>query len=86
MAADQNDRARMYKDYLRSVIDNPYFVGAHWFQYIDSPVSGRAHDGENYNVGFVTNTDVPYSPMVKAAKEINSELYPRRFGSNHKNK
>ncbi|MFD1315177.1 beta-agarase [Namhaeicola litoreus] len=80
-AADHNDRARMYKEYLNSVIDNPYFVGAHWFQYIDSPVSGRAHDGENYNVGFVTNTDVPYPSMVKAAKEINSELYARRFNS-----
>ena len=79
-AADHQDRARMYKDYLNSVIDNPYFVGAHWFQYIDSPVSGRAHDGENYNVGFVTNTDVPYPSMVKAAKEINSNLYKRRYG------
>ena len=80
IASDQEDRAKMYKNYMRTVIDNPYFVGAHWFQYLDSPTSGRAHDGENYNVGFVKITDVPYAPMVQAAKEINKNLYKRRFG------
>ncbi|WP_440875078.1 beta-galactosidase [Thalassotalea sp. PLHSN55] len=80
LASDQNDRARMYKEYMRMVVDNPYFVGAHWFQYLDSPLTGRAYDGENYNTGFVTITDVPYKTMVDAAKEINEELYPRRFG------
>ncbi|WP_375277467.1 beta-galactosidase [Alteromonas australica] len=78
-AATQEDRAQMYKDYMHSVIDNPYFVGAHWFQYMDSPITGRAYDGENYNVGFVNVTDTPYAPMIKAAQEINSEMYPRRF-------
>jgi len=80
IASDQEDRAKMYKKYMDTVIDNDYFVGAHWFQYLDSPTSGRAHDGENYNVGFVRITDVPYAPMVKATKEINSEMYPRRYG------
>lgn len=79
-AADQGDRARMFKKYMRTVIDNPYFVGAHWFQYIDSPLTGRAYDGENYNVGFVSVADEPYPDMVEAAKEINAELYTRRFG------
>ena len=80
IAADQEDRAKMYKKYMHTVIDNPYFVGAHWFQYLDSPTSGRAHDGENYNVGFVRITDVPYEPMVRTAKEVTGEMYPRRFG------
>ena len=79
--AGQEDRARMYKEYMESVIDNPYFVGAHWFQYMDSPLTGRAHDGENYNVGFVSVTDVPYAAMIKTAKELHRELYNRRFGS-----
>jgi len=78
-AADLVDRAKMYKKYMHTVLENPYFVGAHWFQYIDSPVSGRAHDGENYNVGFVRNTDTPYPNMVKTAKEINTTLYKKRF-------
>lgn len=80
-AADQNDRARMYTEYMESVLKNPYFVGAHWFQYIDSPLSGRAHDGENYNVGFVSIADVPYPEMVEAAKELNSSLYSDKYGN-----
>tara|TARA_R110002049_G_scaffold5422_3_gene37576 strand:+ start:604 stop:2967 length:2364 start_codon:yes stop_codon:yes gene_type:complete len=84
--ANQEDRANMFKDYAYSAIDNPYFVGVHWFQYLDSPISGRAHDGENYNVGFVSNTDIPYPEMVKAAKEINSSLYTRRFGEQYNSK
>jgi hypothetical protein len=79
LASDQQDRGEMYKDYMNSVIDNPYFVGAHWFQYIDSPSTGRAYDGENYNVGFISVTDTPYPHMVEAAKEINSNMYQRRF-------
>lgn len=80
-AASQADRAAMFTEYLHSVIDNPYFVGAHWFQYIDSPLTGRAYDGENYNIGFVSVTDTPYKELVAAAKAVNSTLYPRRFGS-----
>ena len=80
-AADQEDRARLYQEYMHTVIDNPYFVGAHWFQYVDSPITGRALDGENYNVGFVSVADVPYAPMVEAAIELHSELYPRRYGN-----
>jgi agarase len=78
-AQSQADRGVMYQDYMRSVIDNKYFVGAHWFQYIDSPLTGRAYDGENYNVGFVSVTDQPYTELVEAAKKINRELYTRRF-------
>ena len=80
-AANQEDRAKMWSDYAYSTIDNPYLVGAHWFQYLDSPLTGRAHDGENYNVGFVSNTDIPYPPMIKKAKEVNSGLYKRRFNN-----
>ncbi|SET37905.1 beta-galactosidase [Thalassotalea agarivorans] len=78
-AADQADRAKMYKDYMHSVIDNDYFVGAHWFQYMDSPITGRAYDGENYNVGFISVTDQPYKPIVQAASEVNEAMYNRRF-------
>ncbi|MCM2678476.1 beta-galactosidase [Echinimonas agarilytica] len=78
-ASDQEDRGRMFVDYMNSVVDNPYFVGAHWFQYIDSPITGRAYDGENYNVGFISVTDTPYRPMVEAAKEVNTNLYKRRY-------
>ncbi|GLT15351.1 beta-galactosidase [Vibrio algivorus] len=78
-ADNQKERGEMYQAYMNSVIDNPYFVGAHWFQYIDSPITGRSYDGENYNVGFVSITDTPYEDMVKAAKDVHNSLYKRRF-------
>ncbi len=78
-AANQKDRAKMYKEYMQSVLSKPYMVGAHWFQYIDEPISGRAFDGENANIGFVTVTDIPYPELVSAVKEVTSTMYQDRL-------
>lgn len=64
---------------MDSVSGHDNFVGAHWFQYLDSPISGRAFDGESYNVGFVNVADIPYPEMVNMAKDFNTTLYPERF-------
>ncbi|MDW8206277.1 MAG: beta-galactosidase [Chloroherpetonaceae bacterium] len=77
-AADQKERAAMYRDYVRSVVDHPAFVGCHWFQLTDEPLTGRALDGENYNIGFLTVTDTPYPEMVAAARAVHREIYTRR--------
>ncbi len=74
----QQARAAMYKQYLESVEDLPAFVGCQWFQYYDEPLTGRAGDGENYNIGFVSVTDTPYREMVESAKAVSSEVYQRR--------
>lgn len=79
-ASDQADRARMYKAYMQSVLEKPYMVGAHWFQYIDEPISGRAFDGENANIGFVTVADIPYPELINAVKEVTSTMYQNRYG------
>lgn len=78
-ASDQADRARMYTQYMETVLSKPYMVGAHWFQYIDEPITGRAHDGENANIGMVTVADVPYPELVSAMKAFNKKLYQSRF-------
>ena len=80
-ARDQNERAASYQAYVRSVIDHPTFVGCHWFQFVDQPLTGRVHDGENYNIGFLTVTDTPYPEMVAAAKAVHAEAYRRRAGN-----
>ncbi len=79
-AANQKDRGVKYSAYMQSVIENPHFVGAHWFQYIDSPTAGRAVDGENYNSGFISVTDHPYEELIDAVRRVNRNLYPARFG------
>lgn len=78
-APNQEARARMYREYIQSVVDHPAFVGAHWFQYKDEPLTGRTLDGENYNIGFVTVTDTPYPELVAAARAAHAEAYARRF-------
>ena len=78
-ASNQADRARMYTEYMESVISKPYMVGAHWFQYIDEPVTGRAHDGENANIGLVTVADIPYPELIQAMSTFNNTLYEKKF-------
>jgi len=73
------ERGESYKEYIKSILNSPYFVGAHWFQYMDQPLTGRAWDGENYNAGFVDTTDEPYTDLVNAAKEIHKNVYDYKF-------
>lgn len=79
--ADQNARAQAYQTYIRSVVDNPKFVGAHWFQYADQPTLGRPSNGENGNVGFVSNVDTPFPELIAAARQVHGEMYTRRWGA-----
>ena len=75
---DQAERAQCYTDYVRAVADCPAFVGCHWFQFVDEPITGRWFDGENYNIGFLDVTDTPYPELVAAARKVHSEIYRRR--------
>jgi len=75
---DQRERAQCYIAYVRAVADCPTFVGCHWFQFVDEPVTGRWFDGENYNIGFVTVVDSPYPELVEAARQVHAEVYSRR--------
>lgn len=79
-APNQAARAAMYEDYVGSVLRHPAFVGCHWFQYADEPLTGRAWDGENYNIGMVSVTDTPYPEMIEAAKHIHRDGYLIRAG------
>jgi|GEM_PF-2599507 len=49
-------------------------------QYVDEPLTGRAYDGENYNIGFLTVTDTPYPELVAAARAIHRQAYQQRSG------
>ena len=74
---DQDDRAAHYRAYVESALDHPRFIGTHWFQWQDQPLTGRG-DGENYQIGFLTVADTPYPELVRAAREVASEMYLRR--------
>jgi hypothetical protein len=77
--ANQTARAAAFISYVRSVLAIPAFVGCHYFQYNDEPVTGRSMDGENYGIGFTSVVDSPYPEMVKSARIIGNELYERAW-------
>ena len=79
MVKDQAERGVAYQYYLERAAALPPIVGAHWFQMVDQPVTGR-FDGENYNLGFVSQLDIPYSEMVSFAKAAHRRLYAVHAG------
>src|SRR5262249_13158414 len=78
--ANQEERGAGYRFFTEKIAQAPYFVGAHYFQYIDEPITGRNPDRENSFNGFVRVTDVPYQEIVQAAKETNWRLYKIHAG------
>ena len=72
---NQAQRVASFKQYVRSAIDHPQIVGAHWFQLLDEPTSGRPLDAENHQIGFLSITDTPYADMVEAARENARKMY-----------
>lgn len=78
--ADQNERAKAYGDFVLGAARHPLFVGVHWFQWMDQPLTGRALDGENYQIGFVDVADTPYSEMIETSRRVAGEIYKVRSG------
>ena len=72
-AMNQAERAIAYRSYVEQCAAHPALVGAHWFQWLDQPATGR-NDGENYNIGFIDVADQPYAEMVAAARLTHERL------------
>jgi len=77
-AADAGNQAEVVQAYLSDALGHPNFVGAHWFQWADQPVTGRP-DGENFGVGLVTLVDRPVKTLNDALRKVSRELYDDRF-------
>ncbi|MBB6429187.1 beta-agarase [Algisphaera agarilytica] len=78
-ATDQTHRGERFVEYIRSGLENPQIVGAHWFQYIDQSPAGRP-DGENWNVGIVSLTDYPHAGLIEGMRDIGYRMYDVRAG------
>lgn len=72
----QDERAGAYDGYMRHLLERPYIVGAHWFEYVDEPATGR-FDGENSNWGIVNVDDEEYAELAAAMQRIDADLYRR---------
>jgi hypothetical protein len=66
-------RGRFYNAFLNAASRDTRVVGAHWFEYLDEPASGRTLDGENGNFGMVSIADVPFITLVDAMQSANLE-------------
>lgn len=76
---DPNARAGDMLRYVENAFTHPLLVGAHFFQFRDQPLTGRA-DGEAVLRGFVDTTDTPHFDLVQANRRAAYPLYTKRFG------
>jgi hypothetical protein len=79
MVKDQHERAVAYQYYVEHAAAQEAIVGTHYFQMVDQPVAGR-FDGENYNIGFVDQVDMPYREMTAASKATARRMYAVHAG------
>ena len=77
---DQKERGIAYRYYMEQAAAQPAFLGAHWFQWVDQPVSGR-FDGENYNIGLIDVTDRPYWDFIEGVKLTHKNLFDIHMGN-----
>ncbi len=75
---DQAERAVSYTRFVQGALNHPNFVGTHWFQFRDQPLTGR-WDGEGYQIGFVDVADTPYPKLCSAAREVGENMYQYRM-------
>ncbi|WP_137822024.1 beta-galactosidase [Pseudomonas sp. D(2018)] len=70
----EEERGAAYANYLKKAAEEPLIVGAHWFQYLDQPATGRLLDGENGHLGLVAITDRPWQGFVDVVRKANLGL------------
>jgi len=80
MVKNQEERGATYQYYMEQAAALPEIIGAHYFQLIDQPVTGR-FDGENYNLGFVIQLDLPYPEMVVSVRATHRRIYQVHSGA-----
>ncbi|MGN6506210.1 MAG: hypothetical protein ACTHM6_11665, partial [Tepidisphaeraceae bacterium] len=74
-------RVQLMRSWLKEGLADPLLVGAHFFQFQDQPIYGRA-DGEAQLRGFVDVTDTPHFDLVQLNRQIGYKLYEIRSTEN----
>jgi hypothetical protein len=76
--ATQQERGWFYQHFAMSMLESRHCVGWHWFKYIDNDPLDTKVDPSNRdsNKGIVTTSYEPYEPLLKAMRELNSQVYP----------
>lgn len=75
---NQKARADDYRTYMTSALRDPRIVGAHWFQFVDQPLTGR-EDGEGTQFGLLDVCDTPYWHLIQnGLRPVGDRLYEER--------
>ena len=77
----QRERAWGAARMANTMVDLPYLVGHHWFQFTDEPRDGRGGDGEDFNFGLLDNKNQPYPELVSAFAAANMAAVARHKAS-----
>jgi hypothetical protein len=67
----QAERAAAFMRFVMLIMERPYIIGYHWWQFVDEPTTGRWPDGENSNYGIVHLTDDPYLTLTNTMTVVN---------------
>lgn len=78
---EEGARLRPLENYLSRAFVHPALVGAHFFQFRDQPLTGRA-DGEATLRGFLNVADTPHFDLVQLNRRLAYNLYSTRAGTN----
>ena len=79
MVKNQRERGVAYQYFAERGAALAPIVGAHWFSYVDQPLTGRS-DGENYNFGFINQLDLGYRELVSFATAAHKRIYSVHAG------
>ena len=84
----QQDRVEHFERFTGELLDLPYIVGFHWFEWSDESPKGR-FDGEDQNYGLVDIHDKEYKLITLAHTKLNlsamarhgrsTEILPKEF-------
>ena len=67
----QKDRADGFARYVSALVDVPFIVGYHWFQFYDQSPGGRSFDGQDSNYGIIDIYGRPYGALVESMRMTN---------------
>lgn len=79
----QDERQLRYRKYVEQAASLGFVIGAHWFNYVDQPLTGRwweGYTGERYNTGLVNVADRPYKTFLQGVKTSNDDIYSVLLG------
>jgi hypothetical protein len=68
----QKDRVEHLDRFAKGMLELPYMVGLHWFEWSDESPQGR-FDGEDQNYGLVDIHDKPYDLLTQEHSKLNQQ-------------